>query len=117
VGLIGILLALREYDVGRFIGLTQVRLGQAEGPGLALEPLVTSGLHRYVRHPLYSASILFLAGGATNLFGLTTMISGTAYFAVGLKFEERKLGRLYGKAYDDYRRRTPALIPFSRPLL
>ena len=33
------------------------------------------------------------------------------YIAVGMRLEERGLLRRFGKAYDDYRARTPALLP------
>jgi protein-S-isoprenylcysteine O-methyltransferase Ste14 len=106
--------ALR-YDIGRLAGLTQIRIGQRQIPDGPDELFVVTGLHRYVRHPLYSASILFLMGGATSLLGLTTAIFATSYFVIGMKFEDRKLARLYGDIYRDYRQRTPALIPFWRP--
>jgi protein-S-isoprenylcysteine O-methyltransferase Ste14 len=115
ISLFGLLLALREYDIGRLAGLTQIRIGQRQIPDGPDELFVVTGLHRYVRHPLYSASILFLMGGATSLLGLTTAIFATSYFVIGMKFEDRKLARLYGDIYRDYRQRTPALIPFWRP--
>jgi protein-S-isoprenylcysteine O-methyltransferase Ste14 len=113
-GLVGVVLALREYDIGRFIGSTQIREGVVRLPDRPEEPFVVDGMHRYVRHPLYAASIVFLVGGATGVLGLATAIFATAYFAIGMKFEDRKLARLYGDPYLDYRARTPALVPFWR---
>ena len=114
IALFGLVLALREYDLGRFAGWTQIRIGQREIPDGPDEPFVVTGLHRYVRHPLYSASILFLMGGATSILGLTTAIFATTYFLIGMKFEDRKLARLYGDLYRNYRALTPALIPSWR---
>jgi len=114
LGLLGVAFALREYDIGRFAGLTQIREGATELSDLPDEPFVVTGLHRYVRHPLYAASILFLIGGSTSLLGLTTAIFAAAYFVIGMKFEDRKLARLYGDPYQTYRARTPAIIPYWR---
>ena len=114
LGLLGVVIALREYDVGRFAGLTQIRERSREIPDFPDEPFVVTGLHRYVRHPLYAASILFFIGGATSLLGLTTAIFAAVYFAIGMNFEDRKLSRLYGETYRTYRARTPAIIPYCR---
>jgi hypothetical protein len=37
--------------------------------------------------------------------------AGTLYIAVGVRFEERDLRREVGRAYQDYARRVPAVIP------
>jgi protein-S-isoprenylcysteine O-methyltransferase Ste14 len=74
--------------------------------------LVTGGLYRYVRHPLYTTGIVFLWFSpvmSANLAGLFAGLS--AYLVIGALFEERKLVRQYGQAYLDYRRTTPMLIP------
>ncbi|MBV1705792.1 MAG: isoprenylcysteine carboxylmethyltransferase family protein [Hyphomicrobiales bacterium] len=110
-GLVGLVMALREYDLGRFSGWQQWRAGTADDPDAAAEPLVVSGLHRYVRHPLYSTSILLLLASATTPLALATALFASAYFIIGLRFEETRLLRLYGAAYRDYRATTPALLP------
>ncbi len=110
-GAIGLVVVLRSYDLGRFGGLTQWR---TRAPDSLVAPdgaLVTAGLHAYVRHPLYTASIVLLLGGATSPFGLATAAFGTAYLVVGLRFEERKLLAVYGAPYQRYRERVPALLP------
>ena len=99
VGWIGLLIALRGYDLGRLAGTRQIRnarLGISEPED---EPLRRDGLHRFVRHPLYSAAFLILWG--------------SVYLVVGSHFEERFLERLYGDAYADYRRRVPAFVPWK----
>jgi len=111
-GLIGIVVVLRAYDLGRFAGTTQWRTRTPDRLGSADEPLVTGGLHRYVRHPLYTMAILALWGGATAPLGLTTAVFGTAYLWIGLRFEERKLIAVYGTAYLNYREAVPSLVPF-----
>jgi protein-S-isoprenylcysteine O-methyltransferase Ste14 len=103
---------LSGYDLGRLAGTRQVRnhfrrLAEPED-----EPLRTGGLHRFVRHPLYSAGFLILWGRAADPFGFATALWGSLYLIVGARFEEGKLLRLYGAAYAGYRRRVPAFLPW-----
>ncbi len=108
-----LLLGLREYDLGRFAGTWQLRNRESLESAERAEPLVTRGLHRYVRHPLYSGGMLLLWGLAQSPFGLATACWGTLYFLIGTWFEERKLVAQHGAAYRDYRRRVPAFVPWK----
>jgi len=101
-----ILLALRHYDLRRFAGIA--RVGEGEAP----EALHTEGLHRLIRHPLYSGAFLLLIGGATDPFGLATCLWASLYLVIGTWFEERRLISLYGDAYRRYRAAVPAFIPW-----
>ncbi len=117
LGWIVLLLALREYDLGRFSGLTQIRARRLGGPENSAdaddEPLITGGLHRFVRHPLYLGAYMILSAGAVNDFGLATAVWGSVYLFIGARFEERRLVTLYGEAYRDYQSRVPAVIPWK----
>ncbi len=104
-----ILVALLQVDAASFVGLRQ--LFQREAP----PHLVTNGFYRWIRHPLYlfGLIILWLTPVMTvNL--LVVYLSLTAYLIIGAMFEERKLLREYGAAYEEYRRRTPMIIPWPR---
>lgn len=98
----------RSFDLARFIGLAQLR-GGADDDG----PLRTDGLLAFIRHPLFAAGFLILWGGAINEPGLATAVWGSLYLIVGARLEERRLLRVYGAAYADYRRRVPAFIPWK----
>lgn len=112
LGVVVLLVALREYDLGRFSGLAQMRAARGGQAIADDEPLRTGGLHRFVRHPVYLGAYLILWGGATTAFGLATAVWGTLYLIVGTRFEERKLIDLHGEAYREYRARVPEAIPW-----
>lgn len=110
-GIVLMAASLFSYDLGRFSGLAQLRAARR---GTAIdehEALTTSGLHRYVRHPLYGGAHLFLWGGIGTEFGFATAVWGSLYLLVGTHYEERRLVAIYGDAYRDYKAKIPALIP------
>jgi protein-S-isoprenylcysteine O-methyltransferase Ste14 len=91
----------------QFIGLSQL-LGRHHE-----DRLNTGGLYRYMRHPLYAFSLLFiwLTPTLTRNFALL-YAAFTVYFILGAVVEERKLLKTFGTAYQEYRSRTAFLIPF-----
>lgn len=113
-GLVLLILALREFDLGRFGGLWQLRHRVLPGGEGEHEALVTDGLHRYVRHPLYTTGFMILWGLVRDPLSLATAAWGSLYLVIGTYFEERKLRRLYGKAYEDYSKRVPPFIPWPK---
>jgi protein-S-isoprenylcysteine O-methyltransferase Ste14 len=102
-----LLYGVLQTDTLSFVGLRQ--LVEPDGkPGA----LVTGGLYRFVRHPLYSAGLLFLWLTATmTLNQLIVYICATIYIFIGAYFEERKLLREFGAAYAEYKAATPMIIP------
>ena len=98
--------AFLQTDSLSFVGLRQ--LFEKENSGA----LVTRGLYRVVRHPLYTFSLLFIWLTPTvSQNSLTVYIGSTLYIFIGAYFEERKLLRDFGEAYAEYKRKTPMLIP------
>jgi protein-S-isoprenylcysteine O-methyltransferase Ste14 len=111
-GVVIILFGLTQYDLGRFSGTTQL----FRSDNISVddeEPLHITGMHRYVRHPLYLGAYLYLLGGAVNEFGLQTALWGCLYLFIGTWFEERSLVSQYGRAYVEYKEKVPAIIPFK----
>lgn len=110
-GGIVLVLSLTQYDLGRFSGITQ--LFRDSDSGSDQEPLHITGIHRYLRHPLYLGACLYLLGGAVSAFGLQTALWGCLYLWIGTWFEERSLINQYGRAYVEYKQKVPAIIPFK----
>jgi protein-S-isoprenylcysteine O-methyltransferase Ste14 len=99
--------ALLQTDALHFLGLRQ--LVQRESGSV----LNTQGFYGWVRHPLYlfGLVILWLTPVMTvNVLTLFALLS--AYLFVGAKMEERRLVREFGDEYEEYRRRTPMMIPW-----
>ena len=77
--------------------------------------LITHGVYRYVRHPMYSAFWMWAMAQALLLpnwiAGLSGIVGfGTLYFCrVGN--EERMMQAAFGAQYDDYAARTKRIVP------
>ncbi len=80
--------------------------------------LVTSGPYRYVRHPLYAGSLLFLL--AFSLVFQDWIILGyslagiLAFRLLVIPAEEAQLLESFGEEYECYQSRTGALLPWIR---
>ena len=110
IGVEGYLFARVERELG-----SRRLVGHAEITGTG--EMFSGGLYAHVRHPRYSGMFCAVLGAA--------LMAGTprlwAVLAVWLVFallvigqEERELAARFGKAYTDYRRRTPAFLPIRR---
>jgi methanethiol S-methyltransferase len=111
---------------GRWLGIQRDADRRAAlcrpGPGAATlkpcgrpVPFITTGLYRWVRHPLYTCSLIFLWLMPVMTWNVLALNLGvTAYFIIGARYEEDKLIDEFGQAYIEYRRQTPAFIPRLR---
>ena len=80
--------------------------------------LITEGVYRRVRHPMYTAFWLWAVAqalllpnwvaGLSGLFGF-----GTLYF-LRVGHEERLMVEAFGDAYTDYMNRTGRIVPWRR---
>jgi protein-S-isoprenylcysteine O-methyltransferase Ste14 len=102
-----LVIGVLQTGVLSFVGLKQLFEDTERSP-----QLVTHGLYRWVRHPLYMAGLLFI--WLTPVMSQNTLVvisAATVYIIVGAFFEERKLGREFGAVYAEYKAVTPMLIP------
>ncbi len=112
IGSILLAFSIRQYDLGLFSGLTQIKLYEKNLTEASEEPLRITGLNSYIRHPLYLSLYLILWGQSYTNFGLSTALWGSIYLFIGTKFEERRLMFVYGSTYQKYKSKVPALIPW-----
>ncbi len=80
--------------------------------------VLRSGAFRYVRHPLYLASMLFYAGLAVSTFSLLSLLLLLPIFAFYnhiARYEERLLEEKFGENYTLYRTTTGRWVPKLHP--
>ncbi len=105
----GLVIGFIQTGAWEFLGLRQ------SGENNNLPQLKTSGLYRYVRHPLYTAGLVFIwlfPLMTSNILAFNSTL--TIYIFIGASFEERKLRREFGREYIDYAAITPMLVPFIK---
>jgi protein-S-isoprenylcysteine O-methyltransferase Ste14 len=94
-------------------------LSLRESFGLAAEAreLVTSGAYRLVRHPIYLGELVAATGALLPAVApMTTLVFAVFCLSQVARaiLEERVLSTAFSH-YEEYRRRTPALVPWPRP--
>jgi protein-S-isoprenylcysteine O-methyltransferase Ste14 len=79
------------------------------------QELATDGAYRFVRHPLYTGNILLVIGFAlagSRWWGIPlALFFFWFYYPTAIEYEDRKLQRIFGAAWDQWSSRTPALVP------
>jgi protein-S-isoprenylcysteine O-methyltransferase Ste14 len=79
--------------------------------------LLITGIHRYVRHPLYLGTFAFIWGLFLVMPYLSLLIANsiiTVYTLIGINLEETKLITEFGENYKLYQRSVPKLLPFLK---
>ena len=76
--------------------------------------LMITGIHKFVRHPLYGGTFVFIWGllllyRHLSLLVVNTII--TIYTLLGIAFEEKKLEQQFGDDYKNYKATVPKLFP------
>jgi protein-S-isoprenylcysteine O-methyltransferase Ste14 len=110
-GLAVVLLLVGVLQTGAlsFLGLRQLVDPRADSPG----ELVVAGLYRWMRHPLYTAGLVFIWLSPVMSVNLLALNLGlTAYIVIGAWVEERKLLKVHGEPYARYMAQTSFLIPW-----
>ena len=77
--------------------------------------LITHGIYRFVRHPIYLGVLVSVIGmpvAASSLYGLLIMLTLIPIILNRIRMEERMLIGEFGNAYRAYQRATKKLVPF-----
>jgi len=77
--------------------------------------LITTGIYRRIRHPLYLGEMtrnLGLAILFSSLYGLTVMIIANIFLIIRIEIEEKMLIAEFGAEYQEYKKKTKKLIPY-----
>lgn len=109
-GLVIMAICIRKY----FMSLSGVKTLIADH---TQNDLQITGIHRFMRHPLYSGTFLFIWGlflliPTLSLFIANAIITG--YTLLAIRWEEEKLIAEFGDQYRQYKKRVPRLIPFLK---
>jgi protein-S-isoprenylcysteine O-methyltransferase Ste14 len=88
-------------------------------PVAPTERLVTGGVYRYVRNPMYLAVLAAILGQAL-LFGEPVLLAyaavvGVAVISFVIGYEEPTMRKRYGAEYEAYRRAVPGWLPRLTP--
>lgn len=80
--------------------------------------LVTTGVYRFVRHPMYTAFWMWAIAQALTLQNWAAGLAGLVGFGMLYAFrvgrEEALMRATFGTAWDAYAARTPRVVPFLR---
>jgi protein-S-isoprenylcysteine O-methyltransferase Ste14 len=77
--------------------------------------LISHGIYRYIRHPIYFGVIMVCFGVpvyAPSLYGFFVMSALIPLFLIRIRIEEAMLIEEFGDAYRTYQKETKKLIPF-----
>lgn len=108
LAILAVAISLLQTGALHFIGLSQL----VEENPIQGDTLNLGGFYAWVRHPLYTFSLVFLwLTPAMTTNTLTVFILFTLYFYFGSIYEERRLVAKFGAAYQNYRQQVPRLIP------
>ncbi len=106
VQLMGVLLALAAFipiDGLAFLGL--------KAPPQHGEGFVISGVYRYIRHPMYTGTMLILLfKPEQSINSIVFAVLVCLYFIIGSRFEERRMQHDHPE-YTLYQQSIPAFVP------
>lgn len=113
--LAGFLWGARSLGAFDALGIQPVleQVGHKPAPAM---PLAVRGAYRWVRHPLYTSSLLLIwSQPDLTLDRILFNLTWTGWIIIGSYLEERDLVANFGDSYLAYQRKVPMLIPWRIP--
>jgi len=113
--------SFRVIDIMEFTGVRQAWLfltgrevvGDVEG--IRQGSIQKIGAYGIVRHPMYSAAILFILFSPDySRSWIVVRALSIVYFVFGAIIEERRLKETFGREYLDYMNEVPMIVPGIR---
>lgn len=110
----------RPLPVLFLVGAVFVLLGclvriYASGYIVKNKQLATDGPYSLVRHPLYTGNLLVLIGFTVACAQwwapIVAILFWWFYYPIAIHYEDRKLHRIFGEAWEQWSRTVPAVIP------
>jgi len=113
--LVGVVYTLVHHDLFAYFGFRQLlnpHKKEVDEGKKSNGKLIDKGLYGFVRHPMYTFTLLgMVCTPVMNVDRMIIFISSYIYLLFGVPIEERKLTQLFGRSYEEYRRKVPAVIP------
>jgi methanethiol S-methyltransferase len=113
--------AFMQSDYLEFLGLKQAwrgvrtRFGQPRPQSplklFGTRHLEVRGVYGWVRHPMLVGGLLFLVTSGPSMNNFVFALMYALYMLIGGYYEERRLIRIFGRDYLDYRSRIGAYFP------
>ncbi len=118
LSLIGLIWTFRYFSFYEFLGISQIiRWYKGNYNFNDLDEKMTlkiEGPYKYMRHPVYFFSIMFVVfRPIMDLTYLTLVVGIIIYFYVGSYYEEKKLVEIFGEKYKSYQKAVPRIFPLK----
>jgi len=108
LGLVVLVIASTAFNIKEFLGIETYEVKMES-------KLVTKGIYKFMRHPLYTGTILLLSGYflyVPTLSVLIFLILTFVYIEIGSRLEEKKLLIEFGNDYTEYCKNVKRYFPF-----
>jgi protein-S-isoprenylcysteine O-methyltransferase Ste14 len=103
-----------HFDLLLLLGIRQIKDSKTQQILSRDHQLDMTGVLGMVRHPWYLGVLLIIWARDLGPSALLVNIILTIYLVVGTLLEERKLLLELGDTYQEYQKRVPMLVPFTK---
>jgi len=112
----GGLILLWGYLQYKLSGNYRTKIGGG-GPGLSQPPnrIVTTGIYRYIRNPMYLGHLIFYIGLTVtfnSLVAFAILLVHLPWFEIRVRRDEKALENEFGSEYVEYKNAAKRWIPF-----